>query len=385
MFLLQFFIGNDPGVTRLSHLWSLITLLQCCIVATICPQSPFKALEIYFWWPFSCFVGDVVSACLIREINLRREWLIRQIWGKVRSIFKTLPPCWRLEILCRKKSGYFLYLNVLGVYTEWKLWNAILSALRWVDMESRSLSLGFCTYSPQNYILLWNEGWLCFGELQKNLFSHLGSLKLALKLVRQGGGWRGSVRVCVSVGVGSSSFSATFPQSPRLASLGGTAGGPKSCQQSILSRLACWVWYTPLTPASRSPAAGLVPLAFRMQCCCRSPSSARQPCRGTWPAVLMCPLAGPGSCDTASPQGSPQAAPWGTLPVRLQGQQNTNWRSRSHLLPEEGYHQHQTTSAMALLMRGLKISWPRGCQILAKKINWLVLKIKHKSLVLLQS
>ena len=92
----------------------------------------------------------------------------------------------------------------------------------------------------------------------------------------------------------------------------------------------------------------------------------------------------------ASPQGSTQAAPWGAFPVCLQGQrkhqlEESSGGLRSHLLPEEGYRQCQTTSAMALLTLVLKISWPRGCQILAKKLNYLFLKIKVKSLELLQS
>lgn len=123
----------------------------------------------------------------------------------------------------------------------------------------------------------------------------------------------------VSAGAGSSSFSVTLPHSPRLASLRGTSGGPKLCWQSILSRLACQVRYTPLTPASRSPAARLVSPAFCRQCCCRSPLPARQPCHGTWLAVLICsplspseagelcpPLQRTGLCQRPSPP--PRAA-----------------------------------------------------------------------------
>lgn len=145
-------------------------------------------------------------------------------------------------------------------------------------------------------------------------------------------------RLCVHVRV--SSFSVTLPQSPRLTSLRGTSGGPKLCRQSILSRLACQARYTPLTPASRSLAARLVSPAFRMQRCRRSPLLVWQPCCGTWPAAQICspcPPAGPGSCDPPplrtglclQPSPLPRAAPrqnlGGALPVRLQGQQNTNW------------------------------------------------------------
>lgn len=70
-FLLQFFIGKCNSPTWFSHL-SLITLLLRWVAVTICPQSPSKALEISFWWPFPCFAGDVINTSLIREINLQR-------------------------------------------------------------------------------------------------------------------------------------------------------------------------------------------------------------------------------------------------------------------------------------------------------------------------
>ena len=164
----------------------------------------------------------------------------------------------------------------------------------------------------------------------KKQFLTFGDFKAGAKtwVGREGGGWHGSVCTCVSAGAGSSSFSVSLPQSPRLASLRGTSEGPKLCWQSVLSRLMCRVRHTPLTPASCSPAATPVSPAFRMQrsCCC-SPL-ARQPCLGTWPVALIHSPLWPPCKDRAltSPQGSPQAAPLGALPLCLHGQQNTSWK-----------------------------------------------------------
>lgn len=72
--------------------------------------------------------------------------------------------------------------------------------------------------------------------------------------------------------------------------------------------------------------------------------------------------------------GGPSSGSARTTKHQLEG---SSWGLRSHLLPEEGHHQHQTISAMALPMLVLNIYWLWGCQIF--------LKMKHKSLELLQS
>lgn len=253
---------------------------------------------------------------------------------------------------------------------EWKLWNAVLLVLRWVDMDSWGLSLGFCTLSLLSsklyflvYFLFTIMKDVCVLDRHKACVLTSLAFKAGAKtgVVREGGGWHGCVCTRVLAGVGSSSFSVTFLQSPRLAPLRGTSGVPKLCQQSILSQLACQAWCSPLTPASCSPAArpvsgisDAVPLL--LSCLAALLWDMALPC---WPAAPCFPCASSPHCSPVQSPGSTleglSSVSSRTTKHQLEGRSRS---LRSHLLPEEGYCQCQTWSAMVLLKLLLKISWP---------------------------